>query len=54
MTDVDIEASKAPLMEHLIELRARLIKSIIAFLGAFGVCFYISHDIYNVLVGPFV
>jgi sec-independent protein translocase protein TatC len=54
MTDVDIEASKAPLMEHLIELRARLIKSIIAFLGAFGVCFYFSHDIYNVLIGPFV
>jgi sec-independent protein translocase protein TatC len=54
MSDVDIEASKAPLMEHLIELRARLIKSIIAFLIAFGVCFYFSHDIYNVLIGPFV
>lgn len=54
MTDVDIEASKAPLMEHLIELRARLIKSIIAFLVAFGACFYFAHDIYNVLIGPFV
>ena len=54
MTDVDIEASKAPLMEHLIELRSRLIKSIIAFIMAFGICFYFAHDIYNVLVGPFV
>jgi len=54
MTDVDIEASKAPLMEHLIELRSRLIKSILAFIVAFFFCFYFAHDIYNVLVGPFV
>ena len=50
----DIEASKAPLLDHLIELRARLIKSIIAFLVAFLVCFYFSHHIYNVLVEPYV
>jgi len=49
-----IEASKAPLMEHLIELRARLIKSVIAFLLAFFVCFYFSRQIYNILVQPFV
>ena len=54
MSDADIEASKAPLMEHLIELRARLIKAVIAFLIAFVVCFYFSHFIYNVLLGPFV
>ena len=54
MTDADIEATKAPLMEHLIELRARLIKAVIAFLVAFVVCFYFSHHIYNVLIGPFV
>jgi sec-independent protein translocase protein TatC len=30
MTHEDIEATKAPLMEHLIELRARLIKALIA------------------------
>ena len=28
MTDADIEATKAPLMDHLIELRARLIKAL--------------------------
>ncbi len=50
----DIESSKAPLLDHLIELRARLIKSIIAFLVAFLVCFYFSHHIYNVLVEPYV
>ena len=54
MTDADIEATKAPLMEHLIELRARLIKAVVAFLVAFMVCFYFSHHIYNVLIGPFV
>ena len=36
----EIEASKAPLMEHLIELRTRLIKAVAAFLIAFMVCFY--------------
>ncbi len=50
----DIEASKAPLIEHLIELRARLIKSVAAFLVAFLFCFYFSHAIYNILVEPYV
>lgn len=50
----DIEASKAPLLDHLIELRSRLIKSIIAFMAAFVVCFYFSHGIYNLLVEPYV
>ena len=50
----DIEASKAPLIEHLIELRARLIKSMAAFLVAFLLCFYFSHGIYNILVEPYV
>ena len=54
MTDADIEATKAPLMDHLIELRARLIKSLLAFIVAFLVCFYFSHAIYNVLVEPYV
>lgn len=50
----DIDASKAPLLDHLIELRLRLIKSVAAFLCAFAFCFYFAHDIYNALVGPFV
>ncbi len=35
MSDEDIEASKAPLMDHLIELRSRLIKALICFGVAF-------------------
>ena len=53
--DIDsIEASKAPLLEHLVELRSRLIKAMIAFLVAFVVCFYFSRHIYNILIYPFV
>jgi sec-independent protein translocase protein TatC len=50
----EIEASKAPLLDHLIELRARLIKALIAFVIAFALCFLIAKDIYNWLVWPFV
>ena len=50
----EIEASKAPLLDHLIELRARLIKAVFAFLVAFVVCFYFSRHIYNILVEPYV
>jgi sec-independent protein translocase protein TatC len=51
--DKEIEATKAPLMEHLIELRARLITALIAFVVTFIVCFVIAGDIYNVLIFPF-
>ena len=54
MTHEDIEASKAPLMDHLIELRSRLIKALIAFGVMFAICFVFAKDIYNVLVWPFV
>ena len=50
----EIEASRAPLIDHLIELRARLIKSLIAFLIMFFVCFAFATQIYNVLVLPYV
>lgn len=49
----DIDASKAPLMEHLIELRSRLIKSVIAFLVAFFACFMFAKQIYNILLWPY-
>lgn len=50
----EIEASKAPLMDHLIELRSRLIKALIAFAVTFVLCFFFAKQIYNVLVWPFV
>ena len=50
----EIEASRAPLIEHLVELRSRLIKSLIAFLIMFFVCFAFATQIYNLLVQPYV
>jgi sec-independent protein translocase protein TatC len=50
----EIEATKAPLMDHLIELRSRLIKALIAFALMFAVCFFFAKEIYNILVWPFV
>ena len=54
MSHDDIEATKAPLMEHLIELRMRLIKALIAFGIALVVCFFFAKQIYNVLTWPYV
>jgi sec-independent protein translocase protein TatC len=54
MSHDDIEATKAPLMEHLIELRSRLIKAVLAFFVTFIVCFVFAKQIYDVLVWPFV
>jgi len=49
-----IDASKAPLMDHLIELRQRLIWSLVAFFATFILCFAIAPKIYDVLVWPYV
>lgn len=54
MSDDDIEASKAPLMDHLIELRSRLIKALLGFGIAFIFCFFFAKQIFNVLVWPYV
>ncbi len=53
MSDNEIEDSRAPLIEHLIELRSRLLKSVIAIAIAFAVCFYFSNDIFNFLISLF-
>ena len=54
MTHDDIESTKAPLIDHLIELRSRLIKALIAFAIMFILCFVFAKQIYNILVWPFV
>ena len=54
MTDDEIESSRAPLIDHLIELRSRLIKAVIAFLVAFVLCFAFAKQIYNILIFPYV
>lgn len=54
MTDQDeIEASRAPLMDHLIELRGRLFICVVAFAVAFVVCFYFAADIQIALIKPY-
>lgn len=50
--DPDIEASKAPLMSHLVELRQRLIYSFAAILVLFFFCYYESKTIYAFLAQP--
>ena len=48
----DIDDSKAPLLEHLVELRSRLIRSVVAILVLFVACFFVAEDIYVFLVQP--
>jgi len=47
-----IEATKAPLMEHLVELRRRLVWAVVSFALAFFVCWYFAQDIYAFLQVP--
>ncbi len=49
----EIEASRAPLLEHLVELRTRLIICVGAIAVAFGVCFAFVKPIFLFLVRPF-
>jgi len=52
--DDDIDDSKAPLLDHLNELRSRLIKVIVGMLLAFGVMLYFSDQIFDIMAGPFL
>ena len=49
----EIEASRAPLMDHLVELRMRLIICVVALIVGFGVCFAFADQIFLFLVNPF-
>lgn len=51
--DDEIEASKAPLMDHLIELRQRMIYALGGVGVGFCLCFFFATDIYNLLVWPY-
>lgn len=48
----EIDASRAPLLDHLIELRRRLIYCVAAIGVAFGICFYFSEAIFGFLLQP--
>ncbi len=58
MTDpsegAEIEASKAPLLEHLIELRTRLLRCFVYFIVAFGIAFSQAGRVFDFLVQPLV
>ncbi len=49
----EIDKSSAPLIEHLVELRRRLIWSLGGFFIAFLVCFFFAKRLFNLLVVPF-
>ena len=50
----EVENSAAPLIEHLTELRDRLIKSVAAFLIGMIICFTVWNPIYNFLTEPLI
>ncbi|MBK7162336.1 MAG: twin-arginine translocase subunit TatC [Sphingomonadales bacterium] len=49
---MDIDESKMPLLDHLVELRNRLLWCVLALAISFGVCFYFAEPIYGWLVQP--
>jgi len=51
--EAEIEASRAPLLDHLIELRSRLIVSLVAVFVGFCICFYFADPIFKFLIHPF-
>ncbi len=50
--DPESEDKKMPLLDHLIELRSRLLRSVIALFVTFLVCFYFAEQLYQFLVQP--
>ncbi|MEM8839208.1 MAG: twin-arginine translocase subunit TatC [Pseudomonadota bacterium] len=52
-TEENLDDSKAPLISHLIELRSRLIRSVIAILIAFIGCFFVADEIFKILIVPY-
>jgi sec-independent protein translocase protein TatC len=50
----EIDASKAPLLDHLIELRGRLLKCLAAFVICFAIAFSFADQVFDFLVQPLV
>ncbi len=51
--DVAMDDSKAPLLDHLVELRQRLIVAVAVFFVMFLICFAVARPIYDFLVWPY-
>ncbi|WP_459253669.1 twin-arginine translocase subunit TatC [Sneathiella sp.] len=54
VNESEIDEHKAPLMEHLIEFRNRLVYSVVALLVAFILCYLVSEELFAFLVRPLV
>ena len=54
LLESEIEASRAPLLDHLNELRSRLMKALLAFAVCTIACFFVAGPIFNILVEPFI
>ena len=50
----NIDSSRMPLMEHLVELRQRLVHALLAVAGCFIVCFIFAKNIYYLLTLPYL
>ncbi len=48
----DLDDTQAPLLDHLVELRKRLVRAVLALAAAFAVCLYFADDIFGFLVLP--
>ena len=48
----DIDETRAPLLDHLIELRARLLRAVLALMVGFGICLYFADPILGFLIQP--
>jgi sec-independent protein translocase protein TatC len=48
----DLDESRAPLLDHLIELRTRVIRALLALAVGFGICLYFADEILGFLVWP--
>ncbi len=53
MDNSEVDNNKLTLVGHLTELRKRLLYSILSLFIAFGIIFYFSEDIFNVLIEPY-
>lgn len=52
MSEPHMDASRAPLLAHLSELRSRIFRSVLAFVVAFAACYFFAENIYEFLVQP--
>ena len=50
MSQEDIDSTEAPLIEHLTELRSRLVKTMMGLAVGFVICFIFASDVFNILL----